>query len=76
MKDWQKKMSTKHKVIRNAAQCRKCGDVIESKGVHDFRWCSCHSIFVDGGQEYIRRGGKAEDIIELSEEIEIEGDTE
>ncbi len=64
-------MSTKYKVIRNAAKCRKCGDVIESKSVHDFKWCSCHSIFVDGGMEYIRRGGELEDIIDLCEEEEL-----
>ena len=64
-------MSTKYKVIRNAAKCRKCGDVIESKSVHDFKWCSCHSIFVDGGMDYIRRGGNAEDIIDLCEEEEL-----
>jgi len=71
MKDSQKKKRIKYKVIRNAAQCRKCGDIIESKHVHDFKWCSCHSIFVDGGMEYVRRGGEIEDIIELSQEEEI-----
>ena len=72
MKDSQKEKRIRYKVIRNAAKCRKCGDVIESKSVHDFKWCSCHSIFVDGGMEYIRRGGELEDIIELSQEEEIE----
>jgi len=55
-----------YKIIKNAAQCNKCKDIIESKHRHDFKWCSCHSIFVDGGHSYIRRGGKTEDIIELS----------
>jgi len=72
VKDSQKEKRIRYKVIRNAAKCRKCGDVIESKSVHDFKWCSCHSIFVDGGMEYIRRGGELEDIIELSQEEEIE----
>jgi len=57
-----------NKVIRNRAKCRKCGDIIESTYRHDFKWCSCHSIFVDGGHSYIRRGGKSEDIIEMSAE--------
>ena len=61
----------KYKIIRNAAQCKKCGDIIESTHRHDFKWCICHSIFVDGGKDYIRRGGELEDIIELSESIEI-----
>lgn len=65
-------MSIEYKVIRNAAQCRLCGDIIESKSRHDFKWCKCRSIFVDGGKDYIRRGGKEENIIELSISEEIE----
>ena len=42
---------------RNIVKCRKCGDVIESKHRHDFVMCMCGSIFTDGGQDYIRRGG-------------------
>ena len=44
------------KITKNAAKCRLCGDVIESKSVHDFVVCSCGEIFVDGGHEYLRRG--------------------
>ena len=44
--------------MRNMAKCNKCGDVIESKYRHDFRFCSCKAIFVDGGNAYVRRGGK------------------
>ena len=46
---------------RNRIKCLKCGDVIESKHVHDFRWCQCKNIFVDGGLEYCRIGGAALD---------------
>lgn len=42
---------------RNRARCRKCGDVIESKSRHDFVWCKCKAIFVDGGPDYERAGG-------------------
>ena len=45
-------------IIRNAAQCAKCGDVIESTHRHDFVSCSCDEIFVDGGKEYLRAGAK------------------
>jgi hypothetical protein len=48
-------------------KCRKCGDVIESKYRHDFVWCKCKSIFVDGGNDYLRCGGELEDIIILEE---------
>lgn len=44
------------KIIRNAARCRKCKTVIESKHRHDFVSCKCEAIFVDGGKDYLRRG--------------------
>ena len=40
--------------------------VIESKFRHDFVWCKCKAIFVDGGTAYLRRGGELADIEELS----------
>jgi hypothetical protein len=43
-------------IIRNAAQCAKCEDVIESKHRHDFVSCKCGAIFVDGGKDYFRAG--------------------
>lgn len=44
----------------NAIRCLKCGDIIQSRSVHDFNWCSCHTVFVDGGEEYQRVGGVLE----------------
>lgn len=55
------------KILVNKIQCKKCKDIIESKYVHDFKWCVCRNIAVDGGLEYLRRVGNLEDIIELSE---------
>lgn len=55
------------KLIRNAARCKKCLTVIESKHRHDFVRCECGSIFVDGGLDYSRGGwpgGNIEDWIE------------
>lgn len=55
------------KVFQNAAQCRQCGDVIESKHRHDYRACTCGEIFVDGGLVYLRRGARdLSNFIELS----------
>lgn len=54
-------------ITKNKAQCKKCDDIIESTHRHDFRRCKCGAIFVDGGRDYLRRGGEMEDIIELSE---------
>lgn len=60
-------MSNNKKIIINKAQCEKCKDVIESKNTNDFKRCSCGSIAVDGGLEYIKRIGNLDDVIELSE---------
>ena len=60
----------KERIIRNAIQCRHCGDVIESNAKHDFVTCSCGSCSVDGGHEYLRRccaTAPEKDYIELSE---------
>jgi len=56
------------KLTRNAARCLECKTVVESKHVHDWVQCPCGAMFVDGGLEYVRRGGKDPDRIEdLSE---------
>ena len=54
-------------LIKNAAQCNACGDVIESKHRHDFVSCKCGAIFIDGGLDYLRGGGRPEDFISLVE---------
>ena len=54
-------------ILRNSARCRRCGDEIVSEHRHDFKWCSCRAIFVDGGTAYVRRGGHPEDIEDTSE---------
>ena len=63
-------------VVRNRAQCKLCGDIIESTHNHDFKWCKCREIAVDGGRSYIRRAAKdLKNIIELSETYEEEYET-
>ena len=59
-------------IIRNAIRCKHCGDVIESRSVHDFKSCSCDACAVDGGLEYLRRCAKnsmEEDFEEISEVV-------
>jgi len=34
---------------RHAIQCKKCLDTIESKHEHDFKYCSCKAVGIDGG---------------------------
>lgn len=57
------------KIKRNAIKCKHCGDVIESTHVHDFKWCSCGGVAVDGGRMYCKRSFKnsPEDFEDLSE---------
>lgn len=42
-------------IVRNSARCLDCGDEIESLYGHDFRYCSCGQVAVDGGLNYTRR---------------------
>jgi hypothetical protein len=60
-------MERKMRILRNAARCKNCGEVIESKSVHDWVCCTCFhesngktGIFVDGGTTYLRSGGYPE----------------
>ena len=61
------------KILVNKIRCKKCGDIIESKSVHDFKFCKCESVAVDGGHDYLRRLGELEDWEDLSE-YELEGE--
>lgn len=40
---------------RNIIRCLSCDDIIESRHRHDFRWCKCGSVAVDGGKDYRKR---------------------
>lgn len=42
-------------IIKNAAKCLNCNEVLESKHRHDFVMCSCGNLAVDGGRDYIKR---------------------
>ena len=58
------------KIIRNRIKCKKCGEIIESTSRHDFKFCKCGAVAVDGGKDYLRRVGNKDDYEEL---IEYEG---
>lgn len=58
-------------IKRNYVTCRFCGMDVESTHRHDFKWHSCPDggdFFVDGGKDYIRRGGTLSSYIEKSED--------
>lgn len=56
-----------NKILRNAIRCRNCLTEIESKHIYDSKMCTCGSVGVDGGQEYLQRTGSLEDYEELSQ---------
>ena len=63
------------KIIKNAIQCKLCGEIIESTDRHEHVECKCGACAVDGGHDYLRRCAKdLECFIELSETIEMEKD--
>ncbi len=60
-------------IIYNRIKCLKCKEIIESFTVHDFKFCGCGNVFVDGGKDYLRRGGDLLGYEELSKYEEDEG---
>lgn len=53
-------------MIVKGIYCGRCGDKVFSRARHDFRMCSCKSIFVDGGFDYFRVGGNTGLPIDIS----------
>lgn len=64
---------TIEQIRTNKIKCKKCGDIIESINVHDFKWCSCGAVAVDvdGGREYLRRVGNEDNFEELFHFIKL-----
>jgi hypothetical protein len=56
-------------IVSNQVKCLKCGDTPYSSHRHDFVYCSCGSIAVDGGQEYLRRVGDIHNCVDISIDI-------
>lgn len=50
-------MNNNHFIASNTIKCLKCGDVIYSAHVHDYKTCKCGAVAVDGGSEYLKRTG-------------------
>jgi len=55
----------KEKTKIQAIKCPTCKDVIFSRARHDFHYCTCGAMFVDGGFDYLRYGGEAFDNVEF-----------
>ena len=51
--------------MKKGIKCKECGDELFSYHRHDFKWCSCKSVAIDGGDDYMKVVGdpnKVEDI--------------
>jgi hypothetical protein len=53
-------------ILSNQIRCLKCGDEPWSANRHDFRYCGCGAVAVDGGQDYLRRLGQRADYEDMS----------
>lgn len=53
-------------IVRNRIKCLLCKTIIESKHTHDFKWCKCKSVAVDGGKSYLKRCGNESDYVDMS----------
>ena len=53
-------------ILQNQIRCNKCGDEPYSANRHDFKYCKCGAVAVDGGMDYLRRIGNPEDYTDLS----------
>lgn len=53
-------------------KCLDCGEILESKSLHDFVKCSCpNPLFLDGGDDYCRYGGKDDGKFEIIDSTTI-----
>ena len=43
------------KILINRIKCNHCGDIITSEYTHDFKFCKCGTVAVDGGKSYMKR---------------------
>mgnify|MGYP001241826894 CR=1 FL=1 len=59
-------------IIQNELECKKCGDIIYSCNRHDFKYCKCGSIAVDGGMDYLRRVGNVTDFVDRSMHMDVD----
>lgn len=61
-------------ILQNQVRCNKCGDEPYSAHRHDFKYCKCGSVAVDGGMDYLRRVGGDYTDLSYSMPIEIVND--
>ena len=58
-------------IISNKIKCKFCGDIIESKNRHDFKFCSCGKWAVDGGHDYLKRSYSGDNPEKCFEDLSV-----
>lgn len=58
-----------------ALKCKKCEAIIYSRARHDFHWCPCGNLAVDGGRDYMKISFKEPDSYEQVE-VEVKADAQ
>lgn len=50
-------------------KCLICGDIIESKTLHELVSCKCDACYIDGGNDYSHIGAKDFDkVVEIKDD--------
>lgn len=47
------------KILVNQIECLKCGDKPFLANRHDFKYCKCGAVAVEGGMSYLKISGEA-----------------
>lgn len=63
-------MKTRTNMKKQAIKCKRCGSTVFSRARHDFRWCSCNLVAIDGGNNYTRTAGDPENFKSIQLDIE------
>lgn len=48
-------------LFTSAVLCKKCGAILFSRAIHDYRTCPCGEVSIDGGFDYCKLSYKKEE---------------
>jgi hypothetical protein len=51
--------------------CKKCNFIVYSRALHDFRWCPCENVAIDGGREYVRLAFKSNQFVQVRVHLSV-----
>lgn len=57
------------RILSNQIKCKKCGDTPFSAHRHDFKYCKCGAVAVDGGMSYLRTVGDLSSAEDMSIQV-------